>query len=73
MRTAGQPPKPDKRETKKETTMLKMNLKAMASAAAALVLTVVLTWTFVDATSIARVHRDAGTAGFLATISALVR
>lgn len=51
----------------------KMNLQALASGFAALALTVVLSWTFVDATSIARVHRD-GSPGFLATaVSALVR
>jgi len=53
--------------------MLKMNLKAMASGFAALALTVVLSWTFVDATSIARVNRDAGPAAFAAAVSALVR
>jgi hypothetical protein len=54
-------------------TMLKMNLKAVASGFAALALTMVLSWTFVDATSIARVHRDGSPAGMLAAISALVR
>ena len=53
--------------------MLKMNLKAVASGFAALALTLVLSWTFVDATSIARIHRDGGPAGFVASISALVR
>jgi hypothetical protein len=57
----------------KETTMLKMNLKAMASGFAALALTLVLSWTFVDATSIARVHRDGGPGALVAAISALVR
>jgi len=53
--------------------MLKMNLKAVASAFAALALTVVLSWTFVDATSIARVNRDNSPGAFAAVISALVR
>lgn len=53
--------------------MLKMNLKAVASGFAALALTVVLSWTFVDATSIARVHRDGSPGLFAAAISALVR
>lgn len=53
--------------------MLKMNLKAVASGFAALALTVVLSWTFVDATSIARVNRDAGPGAFVAAVSALVR
>jgi hypothetical protein len=53
--------------------MLKMNLKAVASGFAALALTIVLSWTFVDATSIARVHRDGSPGGFLTSISALVR
>ena len=50
--------------------MLKMNLKAVASGFAALALTVVLSWTFVDATKLARVQRDQAFSG---TISALVR
>jgi hypothetical protein len=53
--------------------MLKMNLKAIASAFAALALTMVLSWTFVDATSIARVHRDGSSSGLLAAFSTLVR
>ena len=48
------------------------NFKAVASAVAALALTMVLSWTFVDATSVARVHRDGGQ-GFVAAVSALVR
>ena len=40
--------------------MKTLNLKAVASAFAALALTVVLSWTFVDATSLARVQRDPG-------------
>jgi len=53
--------------------MIKMNLKAVASGFAALALTIVLSWTFVDATSIARVHRDGSSTGLVAAISALVR
>ena len=53
--------------------MLKMNLKAITSGFAALALTMVLSWTFVDATSIARIQRDGSAGGFVATISALVR
>jgi hypothetical protein len=53
--------------------MIKMNLKAVASAFAALALTMVLSWTFVDATSIPRVHRDSNNSGFVAAIVALVR
>ena len=53
--------------------MIKMNLKAVASGFAALALTMVLSWTFVDATSIARVNRDAAPGFLVATVSALVR
>ena len=53
--------------------MLKMNLKAVASGFAALALTVVLSWTFVDATSVARVHRDSSPGALVALVSALVR
>lgn len=53
--------------------MLNLNLKAVASAFAALALTMVLSWTFVDATSIARVHRDGSSTGLVAAVSALVR
>ena len=53
--------------------MLKMNLKAVASGFAALALTVVLSWTFVDATSVARINRDNGPGVFAAVVSALVR
>lgn len=53
--------------------MLKMNLKAVASGFAALALTMVLSWTFVDATSIARVHRDASPGVLVAAFTALVR
>ena len=51
---------------------LNFNLKAVASAVAALALTVVLSWTFVDATKLVRVAPDAGL-GFVASASALVR
>jgi hypothetical protein len=50
--------------------MLTLNLKAVASAFAALAVTMVLSWTFIDATSVARVQRDAG---IVNTVSALVR
>jgi hypothetical protein len=50
--------------------MLKINLKATASATAALALTVLLSWTFVDATSLTNLTRDG--AGFLGALSALV-
>jgi hypothetical protein len=50
-----------------------MNLKAVASGFAALALTVVLSWTFVDATSIARVHRDGSSGVLVAAVSALVK
>ena len=51
---------------------LNTNLKVVASAVAALALTMLMSWTFVDATSVARVHRD-GSHGFVAAVSALVR
>jgi hypothetical protein len=57
----------------KEKIMLKMNLKAVASGFAALALTIVLSWTLVDATRIARVDRDHSPGAFAAVISALVR
>lgn len=50
--------------------MLTLNLKTVASAAAALVVTLAISWTFVDATKLARVQREAGFAG---AVSALVR
>ena len=50
--------------------MLTLNLKTVASAFAALVVTMVMSWTFVDATKLARVQRDHG---FVGNISALVR
>jgi hypothetical protein len=53
--------------------MLTLNLKKIvASAAAALTLSIVLSWTFVDATRVVRIHHD-GNTGFLAAVSALVR
>ncbi|HUQ11573.1 MAG TPA: hypothetical protein VM146_14765 [Steroidobacteraceae bacterium] len=53
--------------------MLKMNLKAVASGFAALALTIVLSWTFVDSTSVARIHRDGNSGALVAAVSALVR
>jgi hypothetical protein len=52
--------------------MSTLNLKAVASAFAALALTIVLSLTFVDATSLARMQGHSG-ASFLGTVSALVR
>jgi hypothetical protein len=69
---AEKPPNPTN-QREKETDMIKMNLKAVASGFAALALTVVLSWTFVDATSIARVNRDGSPGALVAAISALVR
>jgi hypothetical protein len=54
----------------KETTMLKIDLKATASAVAALALTVVMSWTFVDATTLTNLTRDG--ASYLAALSVLV-
>jgi hypothetical protein len=51
----------------------KMNLQAVASGFAALALTLVLSWTFVDATSLARVTRDGSPSAVLAALSAVVR
>ena len=48
------------------------NLKAVVGAVAALALTMVLSWTFVDATKVARVQRDAAH-GVVDTVAALVR
>ena len=59
-------------KSEQEKTMMKMNLQAVASGFAALALVMVLSWTFVDATSVARTHRD-NSAGLVAAISALVR
>ena len=53
--------------------MKTLNLKAVVSAFAALALTVVLSWTFVDATSLAHVSRSAASHGAVAAVSALVR
>jgi hypothetical protein len=53
-------------------TTYNFNLKVMASAVAALALTLFMSWTFVDATSVARVHRD-GSQDFVAAVSTLVR
>jgi hypothetical protein len=51
--------------------MLKMNLKATASAFAALLLTTLVSWTFVDATSLVNLTRTGG--GYLDALSVLVR
>ena len=51
--------------------MTKINLKATASAFAALLLTTLVSWTFVDATSMTNLTRSGG--GYLAAISVLVR
>jgi hypothetical protein len=53
--------------------MKTLNLKAVVSAFAALALTVVLSWAFVDATSLARVPGGAASHGVVAAVSALVR
>jgi hypothetical protein len=53
--------------------MKTLNLKAVASAFAALALTVVLSWTFVDATRLAYGQRDGASHGVVAAVSALVR
>jgi len=53
--------------------MKTLNLKAVASAFAALALTVVLSWTFVDSTSLVRVRPDSTGHVFVAAVSALVR
>ena len=53
--------------------MLNLNFKALASGAAALALTVVLSWTFVDATKLANLYRDAANPAVVASMSALVR
>jgi hypothetical protein len=52
--------------------MKTLNLKSFASAFAALAVTFLLSWTFVDATQVARVHTPGG-AAFANAISALVR
>jgi hypothetical protein len=53
--------------------MLNLNLRTLASGAAALALTVVMSWTFVDATKLANLYRDSASPSFVAAISALVR
>ncbi len=53
--------------------MKTLNLKAVASAFAALALTVVLSWTCVDATSLVRVQPGTNGHAFVAAVSALVR
>ncbi len=53
-------------------TILKNNLKVTASALGAMFVTILLGLTFVDATSIARVHRS-GDTSFLMVTSGLIR
>jgi hypothetical protein len=53
-------------------TKTNLNIKAAASAFAALALTMVLSWAFVDATSTVALTRDSGF-GFLSSIASLVR
>ena len=53
--------------------MMTLNLKSVTSAFAALAVTFLLSWTFVDATSLARVQRDSSGQTFVAAVSALVR
>ena len=53
--------------------MKTLNLKAVASAFAALALTVVLSWSFVDATSVARVNGGLNSHGIVVAVGALVR
>ena len=48
------------------------SFKALVGAVAALALTMVLSWTFVDATKVARVQRDAAH-GVVDTVAAMVR
>ena len=48
------------------------NYKAVVGAVAALALTLVLSWTFVDATAVARVQRDAAH-GVVDTVAAMIR
>ncbi len=52
--------------------MMSLNFKSVTSAFAALAVTFALSWTFVDATTLARMHQDSSGA-LLAAISALVR
>jgi hypothetical protein len=51
--------------------MSNVNLKSTASAFAALALTLLMSWTFVDATSFANLTRGSGS--YLAALSVLVR
>jgi hypothetical protein len=51
-------------------TMLTLNLKTVTSAAAALLVTAMISWTFADATKLARL---AWNPHFVGAISALVR
>ena len=53
--------------------MMTLNLKSVTSAFAALAVTFLLSWTFVDATSLARVPGGAASHGVVAAVSALVR
>ena len=54
--------------------MLTLNAKTFASAVAALVLTVVSGWAFVDSTNdFAQVHRHGGGTSIVATLGSLVR
>jgi hypothetical protein len=52
-------------------TTLNHNLKAVASAFAALAIVLVMSWTFVDSTRLVRVDHDRQS--FVASLSALVR
>ena len=52
--------------------MSTLNYKAVIGAVAALALTMVLSWTFVDATRMARVQRDAAH-GVVDTVAAMIR
>ena len=61
-----------KTEETKETTMKTLNLKAVASAFAALFLTLVLSWTFLDATSLAHMQSRPAS-GFVVAASAMLR
>jgi hypothetical protein len=50
--------------------MITVNFKALTSAAAALAITTLSSWTFVDATSLVRIPHDGG--AILAAVSALL-
>jgi len=52
--------------------MSTVNYKSLIGAVAALALTLVLSWTFVDATAVARVQRDAAH-GVVDTVAAMIR